>query len=130
MMRPRESHGLQLEKCSFKISPAFRIRWIRDLHENNLGLVDFTEPAAELEIDADKRTLALTLELIGESEPVQIRIKHYELIERDDQTYLELGEIETSRAWVNTLLREHLLEKVINPRLRQTPLPAMVRMVL
>ena len=84
----------------------------------------------ELEIDADKRTLALTLELIGESEPVQIRIKHYELIERDDQTYLELGEIETSREWVNTLLREHLNEKIIKPRLQQTPLPAMVRMLL
>ena len=84
----------------------------------------------ELEIDSDKRTLALTLELKGESQPLRIRIKHYELIERDLETYLELGEIETSREWVNTLLRDHLNEKVIKPRLRQTPLPAMVRMLL
>ena len=84
----------------------------------------------ELDIDSAKRTLAFTLELKGESEPIQIRIKHYELIERGDETYLELGEIETSREWVNTLLRDHLTEKVIKPRLRETPLPAMVRMLL
>jgi hypothetical protein len=84
----------------------------------------------ELEIDAENKTLALTLELKGESQPLQIRIKHYELVDRGDETYLELGEIETSREWVNTLLREHLNEKIIKPRLQQTPLPAMVRMLL
>ena len=84
----------------------------------------------ELDIDSEKKTLALTLELKGESQPVQIRIKHYELVEREDETYLELGEIETSREWVNTLLRDHLTEKVIKPRLQQTPLPAVVRMLL
>jgi hypothetical protein len=84
----------------------------------------------ELDIDSKNQTLALTLELKGESQPIQIRIKHYELIERDNETYIELGEIETSREWVNTLLRDHLNEKVIKPRLRQTPLPAVVRMLL
>ena len=84
----------------------------------------------ELEIDAENKTLALTLELKGESQPLQIRIKHYELVDRGDETYLELGEIETSREWVNTLLRDHLTEKVIKPRLQQTPLPAVVRMLL
>jgi len=84
----------------------------------------------ELDIDSKNQTLALTLELKGESQPIQIRIKHYELIERDNETYIELGEIENSREWVNTLLRDHLNEKVIKPRLRQTPLPAVVRMLL
>ena len=84
----------------------------------------------QLEIDAANKSLALTLELKGESQPVQIRVKHYSLIERGNETYLELGEIETSREWVNTLLREHLKEKVITPKLQQTPLPAMVKMML
>ena len=84
----------------------------------------------ELDIDSKNQTLALTLELKGESQPLKILIKHYELVERENETYLELGEIETSREWVNTLLRDHLAEKVIKPRLRETPLPAMVRMLL
>jgi transglutaminase-like putative cysteine protease len=53
MMRPRESHGLRLESCSFSISTAHRMRWIRDLHENNIGIVDFTELANRLVIEGE-----------------------------------------------------------------------------
>lgn len=53
MMRPRESHAIKLDKCSFSISIPHQLRWIRDLHENNVGLVDFIEPAAELVIEAE-----------------------------------------------------------------------------
>lgn len=51
MMRPREGHGIQLETSSFHISVPHRLRWIRDLHENNIGVVDFTQSAAELVIE-------------------------------------------------------------------------------
>jgi len=53
MMRPREGDGLRLEKCAFDVSAPHRLRWIRDLHENNIGIVDFTASAAELVIDAE-----------------------------------------------------------------------------
>lgn len=53
MMRPREGHGLRLEKCSFTLSLPHQLRWIRDVHENNIGLVDFNEPADELVIDGE-----------------------------------------------------------------------------
>jgi hypothetical protein len=53
MMRPRESHGVRLEKCSFNISPNYRIRWIRDLHENNVAIVEFTDSASELMIEGE-----------------------------------------------------------------------------
>jgi transglutaminase-like putative cysteine protease len=51
MMRPRESHGVRIETCSFHISVPHRIRWMRDVHENNIGLIDFTELASELVIE-------------------------------------------------------------------------------
>jgi transglutaminase-like putative cysteine protease len=51
MMRPREGHGLRLESCHFEISLPHRLRWVRDLHENNIGLVDFMEPASDLVIE-------------------------------------------------------------------------------
>jgi hypothetical protein len=44
-MRPRESHAINLEKCSFAISVPHQLRWIRDLHENNIGIVDFHDDA-------------------------------------------------------------------------------------
>jgi hypothetical protein len=51
MMRPREGHGIRLETWSFDISLPHRMRWMRDLHENNIALVDFTELASELVVD-------------------------------------------------------------------------------
>ncbi len=53
MMRPRERHGLHLKSCSFAISTPHRLRWIRDLHENNIGIVDFIESSAELVFDCE-----------------------------------------------------------------------------
>jgi len=50
MMRPREGHGVRLEACSFEISLPHRLRWVRDLHENHVGLIDFTELASEMVI--------------------------------------------------------------------------------
>jgi hypothetical protein len=52
MMRPRESHIVNLVECAFNISVPHRLRWIRDLHENNVGIIEFTAPAAELVIEA------------------------------------------------------------------------------
>ncbi len=53
MVRPREGHGLRLESHSIKISPAYRLRWVRDLHENNIGIVDFTEPADSMTFECE-----------------------------------------------------------------------------
>jgi transglutaminase-like putative cysteine protease len=53
MLRPREGQKLQIEKCRIEISPAHRLRWIRDIWENNVGLVEFREPARELVIDCE-----------------------------------------------------------------------------
>jgi len=42
-----------MEACSFAISLPHRLRWVRDLHENNIGLVDFTELASEMVIEGN-----------------------------------------------------------------------------
>lgn len=51
MFRPRENHGIRLERMELQVSPAHRLRWMRDLQENNIGLLDLTEPAAQLAIE-------------------------------------------------------------------------------
>jgi transglutaminase-like putative cysteine protease len=52
-MRPREGHGVRLEACRLDISLPHRLRWVRDLHENNIGLVDFTELASEMVVEGN-----------------------------------------------------------------------------
>ena len=84
----------------------------------------------ELRVDTQNKSLFLILELKGESEPLEIRVPRYELIQQGDETFLDLGEIFTSREWLNLLLRDHVNEKIIKPQLRKTPLPAVVRMLL
>ncbi len=53
MMRPRENHNLRLDKSSIQISPSHTFRWIRDLQENNVGIVDFSEATAEIVIECE-----------------------------------------------------------------------------
>jgi transglutaminase-like putative cysteine protease len=53
MLRPRENFDIRLERFSLQISPAYRLRWIRDLYENNVGLLDFTAPGKELLIEME-----------------------------------------------------------------------------
>ncbi len=53
LCRPRENHNIQLESFSLKISPTHRLRWTRDLYENNVGYVDFSVPDFELLIESE-----------------------------------------------------------------------------
>jgi transglutaminase-like putative cysteine protease len=53
LVRPRESHSVRIESFALKVEPAHHLRWMRDLHENNLGLLDVTEPASQLLIELE-----------------------------------------------------------------------------
>ncbi len=53
MFRPRENHSIRLEKFAVTISPAHRLHWMRDLYENNIGLLDLTEKASDFIIESE-----------------------------------------------------------------------------
>ncbi len=53
MLRPRESHHLKLDSFHLTVSPAHHLRWMRDLYENNVGLLELTESASELVIESE-----------------------------------------------------------------------------
>jgi transglutaminase-like putative cysteine protease len=53
MFRPRESHSTRLKSFLLRISPSYRLRWMRDSYENNVGLLDLTENASELVIESE-----------------------------------------------------------------------------
>jgi transglutaminase-like putative cysteine protease len=52
MLRPAESHGLQIRSGSIEISPAHSLSWEHDVFYNSIAQVTFTQKADELRIDS------------------------------------------------------------------------------
>lgn len=52
LVRPLEGHDVQIRSSSLIVEPAHRIRWIHDIFDNSIALVDFTEPANELRVES------------------------------------------------------------------------------
>lgn len=61
-----------------------------------------------IQIDSIARSIHVELDLKGESSPIQINVKSYELLGKSSETQIALGEIETSREWVNLLIHDYL----------------------
>jgi len=53
LLRPREGHDVRIESSKLNISPAFNIKWQRDVFDNSLALVSFNERADKLIIASE-----------------------------------------------------------------------------
>jgi len=51
-LRPREGHDIRIESSRLDISPAFDIRWQRDVYGNSVAVVEFAAPDRELTISS------------------------------------------------------------------------------
>lgn len=60
----------------------------------------------DLKLDTARHSIEATVDLKGESEPVQIHIHEYEIIEENGTPFVILKEISTSREWL-TALAQH-----------------------
>ena len=61
-----------------------------------------------LHIDSKQKTIRLELELKGESTPITVEVDGYELVQQNDETFLRLKNVSTSREWMTVLMREFL----------------------
>ncbi len=61
-----------------------------------------------LHIDSKLKTIRLELELKGEPSPITVEVENYELLERNDEAFLRINKISTSREWMTVLLREFI----------------------
>ncbi len=50
MLRPAESHGLQIRSEQLEVFPAHRISWTHDVFYNSVAQIFFTEKAAEMKV--------------------------------------------------------------------------------
>lgn len=53
LLRPREGHDVRIEASKLEISPAFTIRWYRDVFDNSLAVVNFQQPSDRLRIASE-----------------------------------------------------------------------------
>jgi len=59
LMRPREGHHVRIASGRVEIEPAAEVRWLRDIDENAVAIVTFSQPGQKLrifsEVDVDLR---------------------------------------------------------------------------
>lgn len=67
--------------------------------------------ATSFKLNSSEKTAAVVLELNGENHPVEIELTRYELQPEGGRVFLVIHGVNTSRAWLTTLAREHLLNK-------------------
>jgi transglutaminase-like putative cysteine protease len=53
LVRPREGHDVRIESSKLIISPAYSIKWQRDVFDNSLAVVSFKEPSDKLTIASE-----------------------------------------------------------------------------
>ena len=62
----------------------------------------------KLNVDSDKKYIKLEIMLEGEIEPTSIKIGKYNVIEESGKKFIEIDNITTSRAWLNTISSKFL----------------------
>ena len=65
----------------------------------------------QLKLDTTARTIQADLELKGETQPVHLEVREYELREQDGRATIVLKDIHTSREWLTTLMGNFVVDK-------------------
>src|SRR4051812_5147664 len=64
-----------------------------------------------LSLDSGARSVSLSLDLAGESEPVELEIVSYSLQQEGSRTYLVIQEARSSREWLSRTIHEFVSGK-------------------
>jgi hypothetical protein len=65
----------------------------------------------QLKLDTTARTIEAELELKGETQPVNLHVHEYELLEQDGRATVVLKDIHTSREWLTTLMNNFVVDR-------------------
>ncbi|MCG6897493.1 MAG: transglutaminase family protein [Thiocapsa sp.] len=52
LLRPRENHNVRIESSTLEISPAHTLQWKRDVLDNSVALVSFSEPSDRVRVSS------------------------------------------------------------------------------
>jgi len=77
----------------------------------------------EFLIDTKNKRARARVDLLGESEPIELEILRYSLKEKGETTYITIEEATSSREWLTAALREFVVGQ-------ELPIPAKAGAVL
>jgi hypothetical protein len=60
----------------------------------------------KLKLDTAQRSIEAEVELKGETQPIQVRVHEYEILQEGGTAYVVLKDISTSREWLTALARD------------------------
>jgi hypothetical protein len=64
-----------------------------------------------LSIDSAAKSIDITLDLKGKPASIQLHLRNYQVVEECGKTFIRFSEVETSREWLNQLIRDYLPEE-------------------
>ncbi len=64
-----------------------------------------------LKLDTAARTIEADVELNGETQPVNVQVREYELRESEGRATVVLKDIQTSRDWLTTLMKNFVVDR-------------------
>ena len=67
-----------------------------------------------LKLDTTARTIEADVELNGETQPVNLQVREYELRETEGRATVVLKDIHTSREWLTTLMKNFVVDREFN----------------
>lgn len=59
-----------------------------------------------LKLDSRNKTGEVVCTLLGETEPIMVRVEHYEVRERGGQSFVKVGRCSCNRTWLQNLLTD------------------------
>src|SRR5687767_6857613 len=65
----------------------------------------------DFKINTTNRSIDLVLQLKGEAEAIRLNVEEFELIERDDNTFVQLKRVSTSREWLTRAAQDFLVNR-------------------
>lgn len=77
---------------------------------NNAWLKPYGQATA-LRLNSTDKSLEITLQLKGESDPLRIEVQEYKVLEEADKTFIVIERLTTSREWMTELARNFLIGK-------------------
>ena len=71
------------------------------------GLIKRYGEVKELKIDSKAKTVDVVCALLGEREPVTVRVENYRIINEGGKSFVEITRCTCSREWLQTLVADH-----------------------
>ena len=83
----------------------------------------FQDGAFSVDLNTGEASCRISATLAGETAPLSIDVKKYEIIDRGSLHFIKALEVSSDRAWLSAMLNDHLRDKLI-------PIPSMAAAAL